>query len=88
MSERTREQIEFELQHSEISLICLEEENGYKNCAPQLKSDIADLKKELEECENSPTMYGSRIQVSPGKKWTEDKKIREEIQKACKIFAS
>ena len=34
-----------------------------------------------------PMMYGNQIQVTPGRNWVEDDNKREEIIKACKIFA-
>ena len=34
-----------------------------------------------------PRMYGSRIQVSPGKKWVEDGETKEKIVNACGLFA-
>jgi len=34
-----------------------------------------------------PFMYGNRIAVVPGKKWTEDTETRDKVANACKMFA-
>ena len=33
-----------------------------------------------------PMMYGNKIHVIPGNNWIENKKMREDIVNACKIF--
>ena len=33
-----------------------------------------------------PMMYGNRIQVIPGKRWIENKEIRQTITNLCQLF--